>query len=197
MEGATAESLIKFQSTHPYRVWLLTGLWVIMCLRFQSTHPYRVWHVFVFTTWERTGFNPHTHTGCDVRHTETTVLNTCFNPHTHTGCDSATRDAIPNAVFQSTHPYRVWHDTVGCILVGQRVSIHTPIQGVTPLSTKIYDKTLVSIHTPIQGVTTSILLCTTVFLVSIHTPIQGVTMIVRDFEGNIVFQSTHPYRVWL
>ena len=32
-------------------------------------------------------FNPHTHTGCDRRWAERSVLRGSFNPHTHTGCD--------------------------------------------------------------------------------------------------------------
>ena len=54
----------------------------------------------------------------------------------------------------------------------------------------------VSIHTPTQGVTISLLLCCSVFTVSIHTPTQGVTPphIIHLLE--ILFQSTHPRRVW-
>ena len=74
-------------------------------------------------------FNPHTHTGCDRRWAERSVLRGSFNPHTHTGCDKISTDnlctinvsihtpiqgvtdvysnVVPDTMFQSTHPYRV------------------------------------------------------------------------------------------
>ena len=77
------------------------------------------------------GFNPHTHEGCDVLLLCAMLLLLSFNPHTHEGCD-----------VQGFGEFSAF-----------LVSIHTPTKGVTPLSTKIYDKTLVSIHTPTKGVT--------------------------------------------
>ena len=78
-----------------------------------------------------TCFNPHTHTGCDSMEMAVTSFHTCFNPHTHTGCDSEIKaknygksvsihtpiqgvTEVKNRLasarqFQSTHPYRVWH----------------------------------------------------------------------------------------
>ena len=77
-----------------------------------------------------TGFNPHTHEGCDTCqqcyhdalivsiHTPTkgvttvaevvTALPTSFNPHTHEGCDSCPSiSGGSSPAFQSTHPRRV------------------------------------------------------------------------------------------
>ena len=123
--------LRKFQSTHPYRVWLNARMFTRTMPMFQSTHPYRVWHIeenervhlalfqstHPYRVWqempERDGsmsrFNPHTHTGCDFLLVIFIMVSSCFNPHTHTGCDCY-------------EPFQI---------VGLSVSIHTPIQGVT------------------------------------------------------------------
>ena len=54
------------------------------------------------------GFNPHTHTGCDLTASASRALAMCFNPHTHTGCDAFSVQQPTNGrAFQSTHPYRV------------------------------------------------------------------------------------------
>ena len=76
-------------------------------------------------------FNPHTHTGCDPIFVTFSLADKSFNPHTHTGCDCFVVGSIPP----------------------DRVSIHTPIQGVTLLSYALLLNFFVSIHTPIQGVT--------------------------------------------
>ena len=75
------------------------------------------------------GFNPRTHTGCDVwlavqlrqrtRFQSThphgvrpsfvrpTFWDFCFNPRTHTGCDDIEQVIAAFAKFQSTHPHGV------------------------------------------------------------------------------------------
>ena len=100
--------------------------------RFQSTHPHGVRRGFRCETGHGfRGFNPRTHTGCDLDNNSTPHALICFNPRTHTGCDSAmeiafalnvfvsihapTRGATPkmkpyrreSALFQSTHPHGV------------------------------------------------------------------------------------------
>ena len=121
---------VKFQSTHPRRVWLNTYL-----------------HLMSFRC-----FNPHTHEGCDTalpsreggtpvsihtptkgvtkRSRHTYIFSRSFNPHTHEGCDgnqlatypiesvsihTPTKGVTVRAIwllelitFQSTHPRRVW-----------------------------------------------------------------------------------------
>ena len=76
------------------------------------------------------GFNPHTHAGCDSAarpkvltvarfqsthprrvwphrgHTASSAV--CFNPHTHAGCDYYQCFDLHIRMFQSTHPRRVW-----------------------------------------------------------------------------------------
>ena len=79
--------IFGFQSTHPYRVWLWVGGVCIFTPLFQSTHPYRVWHNDRIIMVTIKGFNPHTHTGCDLVMPLYCSITSCFNPHTHTGCD--------------------------------------------------------------------------------------------------------------
>ena len=55
------------------------------------------------------------------------------------------------------------------------ISIHTPTQGVTVVSTTLRDYYKISIHTPTQGVTGMVGYIQSLQLISIHTPTQGVT----------------------
>ena len=103
---------LRFQSTHPRRVWLkYTSLFQTSSV-FQSTHPRRVWRALSWWLCYAHSFNPHTHAGCDIFNTEVQVLSkvsihtptqgvtfvkqeysllTGFNPHTHAGCDIITK----------------------------------------------------------------------------------------------------------
>ena len=122
--------------------------------KFQSTHPRRVWRGTDGTGVPMTsGFNPHTHEGCDYHwyscfqdtgvsiHTPTkgvtqnylkiSIKRDCFNPHTHEGCDEG----------------------VNMAQKGLMVSIHTPTKGVTPAARISFALAEVSIHTPTKGVT--------------------------------------------
>ena len=100
------------------------------------------------------GFNPHTHTGCDLMLVCSAVQCRCFNPHTHTGCDIPSLGSSKSNISFNPHTH------TGCDCWRLRTSY---LRGV-------------SIHTPIQGVTS-----VTLFAII----------------PNILFQSTHPYRVWL
>ena len=98
------------------------------------------------------------------------------------------------------------------------VSIHTPTQGVTFAIQTIensdsfnphthagcdlnmviaFQPFYVSIHTPTQGVTYHGPNGMQTGSVSIHTPTQGVTKYKICLRNMILFQSTHPRRVWL
>ena len=100
-------------------------------IKFQSTHPRRVWRAYRIFYDPQRGFNPHTHEGCDstdkqfgmakevsihtptkgVTHSQCNNWRTllCFNPHTHEGCDRLSlNDNFGSTMFQSTHPRRVW-----------------------------------------------------------------------------------------
>ena len=75
----------------------------------------------------------------------------------------------------------------------QRVSIHTPTQGVTQ-GTVPYDREIkVSIHTPTQGVTAMEARAEPTSEVSIHTPTQGVTSARNDDSTAITRFNPHTH----
>ena len=118
--------------------------------------------------------------------------------HTPTkGVTPAAIDKYLEALFQSTHPRRVWLICGVCPSFCTHVSIHTPTKGVTNVCTQHDGAWYVSIHTPTKGVTLGLLRIEEDSKVSIHTPTKGVT-----FSGSLtaadssLFQSTHPRRVW-
>ena len=120
-----------FQSTHPRRVWPYNSTPSTSGVSFQSTHPRRVWRLIRPILILIVSFNPHTHAGCDLWTYYYLWLWCCFNPHTHAGCDKTNQTSIDI----------------------NRVSIHTPTQGVTKYLISNHERMLVSIHTPTQGVT--------------------------------------------
>ena len=148
--------------------------WSIM--QFQSTHPYRVWPKMLRQRdGLHTSFNPHTHTGCDLGYWSSCRYDWCFNPLTHTGCDRFLQYFIDRKSRFNPHTHTGCDQTPLLFGIAQKVSIHTPIQGVTlPFGTFAMVSS-VSIHTPIQGVT-----------------FYSTMILFRQ----TLFQSTHPYRVW-
>ena len=123
---------ILFQSTHPHGVRPSvspTGL--VRKNGFQSTHPHGVRLHTVERVFIIDGFNPRTHTGCDVAFDRVDVSVPGFNPRTHTGCDK-----IP------VEPHIV-----------PMVSIHAPTRGATASRTERYSGKPVSIHAPTRGAT--------------------------------------------
>ena len=99
-------------------------------------------------------------------------------------------------MFQSTHPRRVWRkSTLRAVSIGN-VSIHTPTKGVTYGWCWSKRRVFVSIHTPTKGVTGSRHQVCFFTSVSIHTPTKGVTAVYDILNGKVLFQSTHPRRVW-
>ena len=165
---------------------------------FQSTHPRRVWHHRAEFPAVQSGFNPHTHAGCDYiihycfcgyktfqsthprrvwRLTMRELRNLrSFNPHTHAGCDNRNIPERAGKVFQSTHPRRVW--LCGCVVVidSIKVSIHTPTQGVTMFIIKTgIEYEFQSTHPRRVWLDFRWCLVLSIY-VSIHTPTQGVTV---------------------
>ena len=122
----------KFQSTHPYRVWLRLPL----CVLFGKS-------VSIHTPIQGVTYLP-----CVPF-----FLHACFNPHTHTGCDVMAKKTIKEQYVSIHTPIQgVTCDGASSGLV-LYVSIHTPIQGVTFITKPVSFLFQVSIHTPIQGVT--------------------------------------------
>ena len=103
--------LIVFQSTHPRRVWLSKPKWWSSDCKFQSTHPRRVWHGSGRVWGNHSGFNPHTHEGCDFAALVATAqMDDTVSIHTPTkGVTLNFARWYNSTQFQSTHPRRVWH----------------------------------------------------------------------------------------
>ena len=76
---------------------------------FQSTHPHGVRPCQTpHLSHPKWGFNPRTHTGCDIHFFLVITYIYGFNPRTHTGCDGAyTSPYLGDYGFQSTHPHGV------------------------------------------------------------------------------------------
>ena len=124
-----------------------------MRLKFQSTHPRRVWLTGDLSATGSLSFNPHTHEGCDVIfHLFILLLIMFQSTHPRRVWLAAGKYTLKQTEFQSTHPRRVWrfywhansvslcfnpHTHEGCdIMLEQNrfnaeVSIHTPTKGVT------------------------------------------------------------------
>ena len=147
-------SLKLFQSTHPQRVWRASRVSSNGAFMFQSTHPRRVW--LIYTLYINTiylCFNPHTHEGCDILLLEDTERK-AVSIHTPTkGVTSRSSTVHPKALFQSTHPRRVWRYSCLVVVGADGVSIHTPTKGVTHIAAQVSVHGIVSIHTPTKGVT--------------------------------------------
>ena len=77
-----------------------------------------------------------------------------FNPHTREGCDVE----------------------VAGRLLDVRISIHTPVKGVTLRHIWLRGAQGISIHTPVKGVTLLDALRALFSRISIHTPVKGVTL---------------------
>ena len=171
-----------------------TAVW-----KFQSTHPYRVWRMVQLIIISKLCFNPHTHTGCDIK-SLMGIFKLLMFQSTHTYRVWHYSDCHINEIykFQSTHPYRVWLSIRLSSESTKSVSIHTPIQGVTPFCNFLHYISRVSIHTPIQGVTAAAFKAlpnSQSFNPHTHTGCDSLR--IKIMTEALKFQSTHPYRVWL
>ena len=110
---------LKFQSTHPRRVWHSKQYCYREVLQFQSTHPRRVWHCCIRYGASLACFNPHTHAGCDEAiHYSWIVMVEFQSTHPRRVWPIASVIAVMVSMFQSTHPRRVWLGIiVWCCLV--------------------------------------------------------------------------------
>ena len=101
--------VIRFQSTHPRRVWHCSSKPEMVPTVFQSTHPRRVWLISRVVPKPLICFNPHTHEGCDLL---TQIQNTDYkkfqSTHPRRVWLSNHEYRIDGIEFQSTHPRRVW-----------------------------------------------------------------------------------------
>ena len=185
---------------------------------FQSTHPYRVWLLPALLCPNLWCFNPHTHTGCDDS-LAATFFTCSVSIHTPIQGVTAVRQAPPNGLRVSIHtPIQGVTVTVKSLRLGVQVSIHTPIQGVTGdyrvcvlahlfqsthpyrvwrcYSAKFRVTCMFQSTHPYRVWHTGGKQGELFVNVSIHTPIQGVTRPRTPILKHTMFQSTHPYRVW-
>ena len=163
------------QSTHPRRVWHRNGRGCLPTGLFQSTHPRRVWLHDCQDIRYSSGFNPHTHAGCDSVLQIVYHLPVSFNPHTHAGCDFLHGGNLASRRSFNPHTHAGCDNRYKCNYTRRRVSIHTPTQGVTLSSHRVDD------HYQFQ---------------STH-PRRVWHSLVFPFDKTKEFQSTHPRRVWL
>ena len=166
-------------------------------------------------------FNPHTHAGCDC---ELCVYGQEIGVSIHTPTQGVTQPVVPTESdndgfqsthprrvwldcgqcdycihkFQSTHPRRVWHNTVVITLFPFCFNPHTHAgcDSIKHSSTSLSHS--FNPHTHAGCDSGRIMFIIKTGIVSIHTPTQGVTQILLDSQAQqILFQSTHPRRVWL
>ena len=167
------------------------------------------------------GFNPRTHTGCDIVmslvnhnyefvsiHAPTrgatepvlrsiTFVTRRFNPRTHTGCDSGVGYSLEKGKFQSTHPHGVRHleDRARYFvrLESFNPRTHTGCDSDNMLYLPQYN---VSIHAPTRGATAEKAAEQQAKqIVSIHAPTRGATQSHCCWRVISGFQSTHPHGV--
>ena len=186
----TTDNLYWFQYTHPYRVWPSVAIPLSSWLVFQYTHPYRVWRYVIIIRLLVRCFNTHTHTGCDWIFFSFCILLVCFNTHTHTGCDDVVFSRTTNdGLFQYTHPYRVWrHNNFLTLLQGKFQYTHPyrvwHFSAFDPETGKMFQYTHPYRVWPFSSKDLQYN-----FVVSIHTPIQGVTVYVIKFYESIYYRS--------
>ena len=121
-----------FQSTHPHGVRLGDGLGRNRSQLFQSTHPH----------------------GVRLKASRGRIrVSTGFNPRTHTGCDIEEGDIFIQGLFQSTHPHGVRRRTASISSRSPIVSIHAPTRGATSMEVGTGKRLMVSIHAPTRGAT--------------------------------------------
>ena len=166
----------EFQSTHPYRVRLVSVAPSLIPRSFQSTHPYRVRPLvrrvplcpnFVSIHAPIQGatinslkisinyfsFNPRTHTGCDLAGSVVFVNQSVSIHAPIQGATTELLGIIMQSLFQSTHPYRVR------LRVSHNLKINDMFQSTHPYRVRhivlifFTQVCLVSIHAPIQGAT--------------------------------------------
>ena len=120
-----------------------------------------------------------------------------FNPHTHEGCDCVVTFWLPTRLVSIHTPTK--GVTWCCSLSVASCSCFNPHthEGCDAMSSESFAfLTSVSIHTPTKGVTRFLVPCVWRQHVSIHTPTKGVTLISIKSIRLVLFQSTHPRRVW-
>ena len=165
---------------------------------FQSTHPRRVWlKKQIISHAYKPSFNPHTHAGCDFAEICRGPIDTSFNPHTHAGCDCHYRLLYTDKICFNPHTHAGCDEEVKNANKVDRVSIHTPTQGVTiPPSPYCREILFQSTH-PRRVWLLPVIAVTLIKGFNPHTHAGCDKSDVHQSIIPIMFQSTHPRRVWL
>ena len=199
--GATARFvevalLFEFQSTHPHGVRRFS----VYCLQlrgvFQSTHPHGVRRSAPGRRQSSRGFNPRTHTGCDMGQSEMVgfLLGVSIHAPTRGATRAPSRSAWASCV--SIHaPTRgaTWYN--GENDTYYQVSIHAPTRGATPFTLLNFTSSLFQSTHPhgVRPYGLSRRRRTSCFNPRTHT---GCDLTMSDSDYNLYqFQSTHPHGV--
>ena len=148
-----------------------------ICFLFQSTHPRRVWQCELFTLFRFWYVSIHTPTkGVTSESYLKTLGPWSFNPHTHEGCDTAIANS--DVAKRSFNP----HTHEGCDLATTtgwlQSSCFNPHTHEGCDSSAVISKFASKSFNP-------------------HTHEGCDIMIALLMSHPLVFQSTHPRRVWL
>ena len=191
-------NMSKFQSTHPRRVWRFSPSLLVNWIMFQSTHPRRVWPALVASDGRTLKVSIHTPTqgvtspicrqikSCIVSiHTPTQgVTYACIYKwfYLPVSIHTPTQGVTPQIVllitdnrFQSTHPRRVWHCTNKNKVYQNSFNPHTHAGCDVCYKTCFNVSCCFNPHT--------------------HAGCDGFSPSL--LVNWIMFQSTHPRRVWL
>ena len=163
--------------------------------------------------------NPHTHAGCDTVMGEDVSQRDCFNPHTHAGCDftivkisgillvsihTPTQGVTCQrleysgmALFQSTHPRRVWHSLNAKWEKGGSFNPHTHAGCDEEIWRRLYVQSCFNPHTHAGCDQKKWTVLTIKNSFNPHTHAGCDHGRLYAICQLILFQSTHPRRVWL
>ena len=188
-----------FQSTHPYGMWRIFVNTLYEVPKFQSTHPYGMWLQIRY--WNIRSGSVSIHTSLrDVTESHNIVdLKPRVSIHT------SLRDVTCKMCDEE---------------IDKNVSIHTSLRDVTEVPKWLKWLTQVSIHTSLRDVTSRRWRFSQgsqgfnphiptgcdlyadaqpedIESVSIHTSLRDVTAPIGTISMATMFQSTHPYGMWL
>ncbi len=171
--AAEAERIVSIRA--PTRgATFVVGIEIVLS-KFQSAHPHGVRPLGRVHGGGLSGFNPRTHTGCDVRQI---VCSSFWS----VSIRAPTRGATVTKSFATK---------------ALSVSIRAPTRGATRAALLKVQTSLVSIRAPTRGATEYKYLDDDVHGVSIRAPTRGATY--DDWYRNtfVQFQSAHPHGVRL
>ena len=179
-------------------MWLIYNKCSSLRIKFQSTHPRRVWRNDLITFCTVIGVSIHTPTKGVTCRTLHTSIGVGVSIHTPTKGVTISRKALSEFNDVSIHTPTKGVTSASCTVMAGTDSFnpHTH-EGCDQRADWFHHPAAVSIHTPTKGVTLSFgstLILRLCF--NPHTHEGCDIMIVLLMFHPLVFQSTHPRRVW-